>query len=202
MGMGFSVGMGMGFSVGMGMGFPVGMGMGFSVGMGMGFPVGMGMGFPVGMGMAHRSLRRIWRLLELRFSRCLLSPGVWPLWLCPPRVRALWLCPPWVRALWLCARRVRRRFPWRFPWRWPQIASSSRSPFRSGRKRQKAAPLRASVYELTHRALGPKRAAGVEKHSNGTPPNLLAHYFYLWEPAVVRQQGGFLPRSGGHSSSY
>jgi hypothetical protein len=25
------------------------------------------------------------------------------------------------------------------------------------------------------------------KHSNGMPPNLLAHYFYLWEPAVVRQ---------------
>jgi hypothetical protein len=27
----------------------------------------------------------------------------------------------------------------------------------------------------------------VEKHSNGMPPNLLAHYFYLWEPTVVRQ---------------
>ena len=28
---------------------------------------------------------------------------------------------------------------------------------------------------------------GVEKDSNGMPPNLLAHYFYLWEPTVVRQ---------------
>ena len=28
---------------------------------------------------------------------------------------------------------------------------------------------------------------GVEKHSDGMPPNLLAHYFYLWEPTVVRQ---------------
>jgi hypothetical protein len=26
---------------------------------------------------------------------------------------------------------------------------------------------------------------GVEKHSNGMPPNLLAHYFYLWKPTVA-----------------
>jgi len=31
------------------------------------------------------------------------------------------------------------------------------------------------------------RAAGSRSYSNGMPPNLLAHYCYLWEPTAVRQ---------------
>src|SRR5215471_3052915 len=34
---------------------------------------------------------------------------------------------------------------------------------------------------------GHSSGRGVKKHSNGMPPNLLAHYFYLWEPPAVQQ---------------
>ena len=37
---------------------------------------------------------------------------------------------------------------------------------------------------------GLEAGRGVEKHSNGMPPNLLAHYFYLWEPTVIHRCGG------------
>ena len=59
-----------------------------------------------------------------------------------------------------------------------------------GPRRQREARLSErnwSVYELTDRAPGLEAGRGVEKHSNGMPPNLLAHYFYLWEPTVVWQ---------------
>ena len=59
---------------------------------------------------------------------------------------------------------------------------------RAANDREPRSPLRAywSVYELTHRA----RARGgprVREALHGMPPNLLAHYCYLWEPTAVRQ---------------
>ena len=60
---------------------------------------------------------------------------------------------------------------------------------RAANDREPRSPLRAywSVYELTHPSAGLAAGRGFEKHSHGMPPNLLAHYFYLWEPTVVRQ---------------
>jgi hypothetical protein len=60
---------------------------------------------------------------------------------------------------------------------------------RTANEREPRSRLRAdwSVYELTHRAPGSPAGRGFEKYSHGMPPNLLAHYCYLWEPTAVRQ---------------
>jgi hypothetical protein len=52
---------------------------------------------------------------------------------------------------------------------------------------------------------GLEAGRGVEKHSNGMPPNLLAHHFIYGNPqwyGKPLKQRGPLPRSGGHSSRY
>ena len=60
---------------------------------------------------------------------------------------------------------------------------------RAANDREPRSPLRAywSVYKLTHRAPGSRRAAGSRNTRTGMPPNLLAHYCYLWKPTAVRQ---------------
>ena len=60
-----------------------------------------------------------------------------------------------------------------------------------------------SVYELTHRTPGSRRAAGSEKHSNGMP-RICWHTIFIcgnprWHGKPLKQLG-FLSRSGGHSS--
>ena len=62
-----------------------------------------------------------------------------------------------------------------------------------------------SVYELTHRAPGSRRAAGSRKPLERNAPNLLADYLYLWETTAVRQAietARTSVSSGGHSSSW
>ena len=45
-----------------------------------------------------------------------------------------------------------------------------------------------SVHELTHRAPGSRQAAVRGREAlERNAPNLLARYFYLWEPTMVRQ---------------
>ena len=58
----------------------------------------------------------------------------------------------------------------------------------SARDREPDSPLRAywSVYELTHRTPGSRRAAG-SRSTRTECPNLLAHYFCLWGTTVVWQ---------------
>src|SRR5215471_10522255 len=58
----------------------------------------------------------------------------------------------------------------------------------SARDREPDSPLRAywSVYELTHRTPGARRAAGL-RSTRMECPNLLAHYFNLWGTTVVWQ---------------
>jgi hypothetical protein len=56
----------------------------------------------------------------------------------------------------------------------------------------KAQPGRPKVRRLEEETKSPPIAGleagrGVEKHSNGMPPNLLAHYCYLWKPTAVQQ---------------
>ena len=58
---------------------------------------------------------------------------------------------------------------------------------------------------VLERAPGSRAGRGVKKHSDGMPSNLLAHYFYLWEPTVVRQAietAWISASSGRHSLSY
>src|SRR5215470_9539209 len=72
--------------------------------------------------------------------------------------------------------------------RGPRRSTSRTASARGANDREPGSPLRAywSVYELTHRTLGSRRAAG-SRITRTECPNLLAHYFNLREPTVVRQ---------------